>query len=253
MASASVPPPQQPAPSVSSFGRVFGALFNPKPTFESIVQQPSWILPMLAVVLISIVIVALIGSRVGWRQVIDRQIASSPKAQQRMEQVPAGQREEILDKQAKFAGIIAYVGVVLGTVIAEVVAAAVLMGVFNLMAGSKTGFSTALGIVAHSWMPYFVAGILGIVILYIKDPSTVDIEHLVASNPGAFLPDTAPKWLVSLATSFDIFTIWALILQAIGFSATNPKKISVGRAFGIIFAVFLIFVLIKAGLAAAFS
>jgi hypothetical protein len=127
------------------------------------------------------------------------------------------------------------------------------MGIFNAMAGTKTGFSTALGIVAHSWMPFAVAGILGIIVMYIKDPSTVDLEHLVASNPGAFLADTSPKWLMSLATSFDIFTLWVLVLQAMGFSATNPKKISVGRAFGIIFGVWLIFVLIKTGLAAAFS
>lgn len=243
----------QPASSVSSFGRVFGALFNPKPTFESIAQKPSWVLPMLATILIGVVIIALIGSRVGWRQVIDRQIASSPKAQQRMEQVPPAQREQVLNQQAKIAGVFAYVAVVVGTALFELIAAAVLLAAFNLILGAKVRFSQSFGIVTHSWMPYFVAGLLGIVILFIKDPTTIDTQNLVASNPGALLADGSAKWLVSLLTSLDLFTFWVLALQAIGFSATNPKKLSFGKALGIIVAIWLVFVVVKMGLAAAFA
>jgi hypothetical protein len=252
MASPTVPAQQAPQP-VGSVGRLFGVFFEPKATFESIVQKPTWVLPMLAVIVISIVIVALIGSRVGWRQVIDRQIASSPRAQQRMEQVPAEQREAILERQAKFAPIVGYAGVIVGTIVAEIVVAAVLLALFNIISGSRTGFSTSLGIVAHSWMPYVIAGLLGVLILFIKDPSTIDTQNLVASNPGALLPDTAPKWLVSLFTSLDLFTFWVLILQAIGYRSTNPKKISFGKALGGILIVWLLFVLVKVGLTAAFA
>lgn len=246
--------PTQPAPGpVNSFGRLFGVFFEPKATFESIVQRPTWVLPMLALVLISIVIVALIGSRVGWRQVMERQIANSPRAQQRMEQIPPDQREQIMARQAKFAGVVAYVAVVAGTALAEVVVAALLLAVFNIVSGSKIGFSASLGIVAHSWMPYVITGLLGILILFIKDPSTIDTQNLVASNPGALLPDGSAKWLVSLLTSLDLFTFWVLALQGIGYSATNPKKISFGKAFSYILVVWLFFVLVKVGLAAAFA
>lgn len=254
MASPTMPAPAQQAPApVSSFGRLFGVFFEPKATFESIVQRPTWVLPMLSVIVISVVIVFLIGSRVGWRQVIEHQIASSPRAQQRMGQVPAGQRDAILDKQAKLAPIIGYVGVVVGTAIAELVVAALLLVAFNVISGSKTQFSTSLGIVAHSWMPYVITGLLGVLILFIKDPSTIDTQNLVASNPGALLADGSAKWLVSLLTSLDLFTLWVLILQAIGFRATNPKKVSLAQAFGIIVVLWLFFVLVKVGLAAAFA
>lgn len=245
--------PTQQAQPVSSFGRLFGVFFEPKTTFESIVQKPTWVLPMLALTAISVVIVALIGSRVGWRQVIERQIAQSPKAQQRMEQVPADQREQILARQAKFAGVIGYVGVVVGTALAEVIAAAILLAVFNIVSGLKIGFSQSLGIVAHSWMPYVITGLLAILILFIKDPSTIDTQNLVASNPGALLPDGSARWLVSLLTSLDLFTFWVLALLGIGYSATNPKKISFGKALSYIVVVWLFFVLVKVGLAAAFA
>lgn len=252
MATPTVPAQQAPA-SVSSAGRIFGVFFEPKTTFESIAQKPTWILPMLVVIVLSLVSVAVIGSRVGWRQVMEHQIASSPRAQQRMEQVPPDQRETMMASQAKFAGVIGYVGAVVGTIIIEVIVAAILLAVFNIMTGTKIGFSTSLGIVAHSWMPYVIAGLLGIVVLFIKDPTTVDIQNLVASNPGALLSDTAPRWLVALLTSLDIFTFWVLILQAIGFRATNPKKITFAKALGSILVIWLLFVLVKVGLAAAFS
>jgi hypothetical protein len=121
------------------------------------------------------------------------------------------------------------------------------------MAGSKVRFSTSLGIVAHSWMPYAIASLLGMVILFIKDPSTIDIQNIVASNPGALLAEGSPKWLVSLLTSLDLFTFWVLILQAIGFRATNPKKISFGMALGCVVGLWVVYVLAKVGLAAAFS
>jgi hypothetical protein len=56
-----------------------------------------------------------------------------------------------------------------------------------------------------------------------------------------------------LLGSLDLFSFWMMILMAIGYSATNPKKISVGKAFGSIIAVWFIYVLVKVGIAAAFS
>lgn len=254
MASPTMPAPAEQAPApVSSFGRIFGVFFEPKTTFESIVRRPTWVLPMLAVIVIGVVVVFLIGSRVGWRQVIDRQIASSPRAQQRMEQVPAEKREPILEKQAKLAPIVGYVGVVVGTAVAELIVAALLLVAFNVISGSKAQFSASLGIVAHSWMPYVIHGLLGVLILFIKDPTTIDVQNLVASNPGALLADGSAKWLVSLLTSLDIFTLWVIILQAVGFRATNPKKVSFAQAFGIILVLWLFFVLVKVGFAAAFA
>ncbi len=252
MASATVPSQQAPA-SVSSFGRIFGVLFNPKPTFESIVQRPTWVLPILILLAVSLVLVAIIGQRVGWQTVIEKQIASSPSAQRRMEQVPADQRQKVMEQQVKFASVLGYVSVFVFTILGEVVVAALFLAVFNLTSGTKIGFSTSLGIVSHSWLPFVLAGLLGLLILFIKDPSTVDVQNLIASNPGALLPDDSPRWLVSLLTSLDLFTFWVLILQALGYSATNPKKISFGKALGSVLALWIFYVVVKVGLAAAFS
>ena len=252
MASAPTPSPETTAP-VSSVGRIFGVIFSPKPTFESIVQKPTWVLPLVAISLLSILIIFVFSQRVGWRSFMERQNQSNSRVQKQMESMTAEQREQMLETQTKFASVIGYVGAVLGTFIAAVVVAAVLMLAFNVVGGAKVGFVTSLSIVSYSWVPGIVGGLLGLLILFLKDPSTIDIQHLVAANAGAFLSEDSPKWLETLLSSFDLFIFWTMILMGIGFSATNPKKISFGKGLGTVVGVWLIYLLVKVGFAAAFS
>jgi hypothetical protein len=44
-----------------------------------------------------------------------------------------------------------------------------------------------------------------------------------------------------------------MILMAFGFSAADPKKISFGKALGTVVGAWLIYVIVKVGLVAAFS
>lgn len=252
MASAETPSPATTS-SDSSFGRIFGVLFSPKPTFEAIVRRPTWILPLILLVVVSVGVVFTFGQRVGWRSFMIRQDQQNSRTQKQMESMTEEQRENLINTQTKVAPIFAYVGVILGAFIAAVVVAAVLMLAFNLISGTKIGFAPSLAIVTHSWVPGIIGGLLGILILFLKDPSTVDLEHLVASNGGAFLADDSPKWMVTLLTAFDLFVFWNIILMAIGFSAADPKKISFGKALGTVVGVWLIYVLVKVGLVAAFS
>jgi hypothetical protein len=143
-------------------------------------------------------------------------------------------------------------GVVIPPIAATIVAA-VLMLVFNLSGATKVDFPTSLAIVSYAWVPWLIHGILSILILFLKDPSTVDLQNIVASNPGAFLSDDAAKWLTALLGSFDIFAIWTLILLAVGYGVTNPKKLSFGKALVLAIIPWLFFIAIKVGLTAALS
>lgn len=236
-----------------AMGRIIGAIFSPKKTFDSIAQKASWVAPIILITLISLVVTAFFSQRVGWRNFMERKIEESPSAQRRMEQVPADKREEVMEQQTKVAGIIGYVAATVAPIISAVLVAAILLGLFNLVLGSKMRFVTSLGIVAHAWVPFVLHGLLGLLIIFLKDPATVDIENLVASNPGAFLSSDSAKWLVTFLTTLDIFTFWSMALMAFGYSATNPKKVSVGKAFGTIFGAWLLYVLVKVGLTVVFS
>jgi hypothetical protein len=127
------------------------------------------------------------------------------------------------------------------------------MGVFNLIAGARVSFAQALGVVSYSWVPGIIGGVIGLILLFVKAPETIDLEHLVASDVGAFLSGDSPKWLMSLCTSLNLFTFWEIALMGIGFSAASPKKVSIGKGIAIVGACWALYVLAKVGWVGAFS
>jgi hypothetical protein len=248
-------PDPTPAPTGSdnSFSRIFGVIFSPQATFASIVRRPTWVVPLLLVVVVSLAIVALFSQRVGWRAYMLRQDQQNSSVQKKMEQMTPEERDRMVDQQTKFAGPFAYIAVGVITPIAALIVAGVFLLVFKLSSSSNVPFVTSLGIVTYSWVPGLIGGLLGILILFIKDPSTVDLDHLVAANAGALASDDAAGWLVTLLTSFDIFVFWTMILMAFGYSATNPKKLSFGKALVTIVIVWAVWTAVKVAFKAAFA
>jgi hypothetical protein len=245
---ASTPATSVPAPS-NSIARMFGVIFSPKETFQSIVQRPTWLAPLLTIAVLLIATVAIYGHRVGWLSMMEKQDAKVS----RIQQMPAAQRQQVLAAQVKYAPTFAYVEVVLIPFVGALVVASVLMAAFNIIVGTQIKFSTSFGVVSYAYVPGIILSLLGIIVLFLKDPATIDLQNLVASNAGAILPSDAPAWRTSLFAAIDIFSFWEMLLMAIGFSVTAPKKISFGKALGMIFALWLVWVALRVGLAAAFS
>ncbi|MBZ5501261.1 MAG: YIP1 family protein [Acidobacteriia bacterium] len=252
MASTANPPAEAPE-SGNSISRIFGAIFSPRPTFASIARRPTWLVPLLLLTVVSTGAVATLGHTMGWRALLEQQIQKNPSAQRRIEQLTPEQRQQMVEQQMKIIPITVYVGGIVGSAITLVTLAAVFLGVFNLVSGVPMGFKTSLSIVAYAYTPRLIYGLLAIPILFLKDPSTVDPQNMVASNPAVFLADGAAGWLATLLGSLDLFSIWVVLLLSVGYSAVNPKKLSFGKAFGVIFGVWLVYVLVRVGIAAAFS
>lgn len=244
--------PQAPQ-SIGAIGRIIGAIANPRPTFEDIARKPTWLVPILALIIIQCGITAIFSQRVGWRAFMEKQIAQSASAQARLEQLPPEQRQQIIDRQAKFAPIFGYVGVIIGVPLVSVILSAIFMGIFNATSSAGLDFKTSFGVITHSLMPGLIAALLGILLLYIKPPDQIDIQNLVASNVGAVLSSDSPKWLVSLGTSIDVFSFWIIGLMAFGYSVVRPKKISLSTGLTWIIALWAVYVLCKVGLAAMLS
>jgi hypothetical protein len=69
-------------------------------------------------------------------------------------------------------------------------------------------------------------------------------------NVGAYLNPDSPAALRALGTSIDLFSLWILVLLAIGVSAAG-RKVSFGKAFTGIFALWALLVCLKVAAAAA--
>lgn len=252
MATTTAAVPQTPQP-IGAFSRVIGALFNPRPTFEDIGRKPSWLVPMLILIVLNIGITTVFSQRVGWRAFMEQQIEKSPSAQQRMSQLPPDQRERTLETQAKVANVFGYVGGVIGVPVVLMIIGAIFMGIFNATSSAQLDLNTSMSVAAHAYMPFAIAALIGLLLLCVKPPDTIDLQNLVASNPGALLGSSSPQWLKSLCSSLDIFTFWVLGLMAFGYSVVRPKKIKMGSALTWIVGIWVVFVLAKVGIAALTS
>lgn len=249
MAATTAAVPEAPR-SMGAFARVIGALFSPRATFQDIARKPSWLLPLLILIILSMGITTIFSHRVGWRAFMEKQNLQSRSTQQRMQGMTPEQREHMVEMQVKIAPIAGYIGAIVGFPVISLVIAAIFTGIFNATSSASLDFKTSFGVVTHSYMPFAIPSILGILVLYLKPPDTVDLQNLVASNVGALLSKSAPMWQQSTGTSLDIFTFWVLGLMAFGYSVVRPKKLKIGTSLAWVVGVWVVYVLIKAGLLA---
>lgn len=88
----------------------------------------------------------------------------------------------------------------------------------------------AFAVACYAFLPSVISSVLAIAVMFLKDPADFDLQNPLATNVGAFLnPNTNPKWLVSLAGSFDLVVFWILLLLATGYAAA-ARKLSWSRA-----------------------
>lgn len=248
MATSVTPVPEPQAP-INHFGRMFGVLFSPRQTFEDIAHRPSWVAPILLLSILGLGVGTVMNQRVDWESFVRQQAEKSS----RFAQLSEDQKQRTIGMQAKIAPMIAYGSGLLGSAFVALVLAGVYLGVFNLFAGADLRFGQSLGIVSHALMPWAIASVLAILTMLFKSSGDVDPEHILASNVAALLPSEAPRWQVSLGSSLDLFWIWALILMGIGYASANPKKISTGKAIGLVVGSWAVWLLVKVGCVAAFS
>jgi hypothetical protein len=235
--------------SITAFGRIIGVFFSPGKTFADIVRKPSWLLPIVLTTLLSVVVSVAINQRINWREFMSQQIEKSPRAAN----LSAEQKQQQIEAGAKFTPPFTYAVGFLGPILGLLIISLVLWGGYSLLGGASTNFTTSMAITAHAFLTSLISSPLLILTLYLKDPGTVDLENPLASNIAAFLPDESAKWLVALCKSIDVFSIWTMILLAIGFAATSPKKLKGSKPYMIVFGLWAAFVICRVGWAFIFS
>ena len=243
-ASDAEPEPQK----LSEISRLSGVFFEPTKAFTDIAERPRWLAPLLLVILASLAYTFAIGQRLGWERVIDQQLQS------RMAQMSDQQRaavEQTKGLQVKIASVFAYVGALLGPPVYCLVAAGVLLLIVNGIMSAGIKFKQAFAVMCYSGLPGILLIVLMIVAMYMKpNPDDFNLQNPLPFNLGWFMsPDTPAKFLHSIASSIDIFSIWAIALIATGLKAAGGRKLTFGGAATAVLTPWAIVVLLKAVIA----
>lgn len=242
MATTPVPAPEAQA-TMSPVSRIVGVLFSPKPAFEDIARRPGWVAPMVVLLLISIGLSITLARRVDWVEVSKEQIAKSKFASRQIDQLSEDQKARAYEQAAARSRIFRYVRGFIGWPLLLLLSSAVYLGAFKLIGGARTNFATAFAIATFAHLPVGLKELVAIPVTFLKDPAAIDPENFLASNPAAILGNDLPGWQMVPLAFLDVFGIWALVLMAVGFSATDPKKLPFGKSIGIVFSVWFAFML----------
>jgi hypothetical protein len=196
----------------SAFGRLVGALVSPVATFRSIAERPTWWPAMLVVCLIGLVPGIMANPKIDWEDVVRQQIEASGQ------DLTGAQLDQAVAMWEKIGPLFTYFGPLM-LAVAILVFSLVFWGAFTL-AGGQPGFKRSLAVVSHAMMPLAVSALLAIPVVASVD--TIGGEQLrtgslVQSSAAALASDDAGPILVALLSKLDVFTLWTVVLIAIGF------------------------------------
>jgi hypothetical protein len=245
-----VQPAGEATQGLTQMERVVDTFTAPSKTFTDIkLGHKSWWLPFVIMVVVGYAFFWAVDSKIGMRQAVENQIHMSPKAEERMQQVPPEARETQMKWSVYFTeGVfIASPLFVLGM---GAIIALVMWGTINFGFGGKAKFGSIFVVWMYAMLPSLIKTLLGIVVIFAGTaPESFNLKNFAPTNLGAFLnPADTNQALYSFATSIDIITIWTLVLVGMGTATVAGVKRSSGYIAS--FGWWIIIVLIGVGIAA---
>lgn len=253
MSTSAVEMPGAPA-GLSQGERIVKTFLAPQETFADIRRSASWWAPFLVMSLFTLIFAYAVDKKVTFQKVSDSQMKMASSAQlERMEQVPPEQRAKIMEQQVTVTKIITYAFPVF-TIIWLLIVALVLWGTFSFGAGAtEINFGRSMAIVTYASLIGIIKTLLTIILLFAgMDVDEFNIQNPIGTNPGFFMNfQETPRFLYAFASGLDVFLFAVLAMTAYGFHITG--RIKKGTAFGIVFGWYFAFLLVSAGLGAAFA
>ena len=160
--------------------------------------------------------------------------------------------QQVTAQEELFAGpfgqVIQYSQVVFYPLVLLVLAL-IFWGSASVMGGRIT-FGRTFSILGYAWLPRVVEGLILIFVLQGREGVRPDrLPSLMVTNPASFLdPSAAGTPLYALLASFNPFTLWTMILVALGLAGMG--KMSRGSAYVMVGGLYAVWILIQLGWAA---
>jgi hypothetical protein len=233
---------------MSEGSRLLGVFFEPGRTFADIAERPRWLVPLLIGILSSVLLIYLFSRHVGWVSTLERAMDNNRFVQQ----LPPEQRQKAFDQQLPLMPVFSYLAAILGFPIILLVAAGLATGIIRGLLGTPIRFVQAFTAMAYAFLPRVIYAGLSISVMFLKNPDEFDLQNAFASNPGAFMdPQKSSRFLYTVASQLDVFSIWVMLLMAVGLRAAGGKRLSFGGALFAVALPWAVWVLVRGGLAAA--
>jgi hypothetical protein len=243
------------ASHMSFFQRLTGIYFEPSKIFEDISRRRSWLGIFLTVCIVALVASYALQARMDPADLARKSFAmTKPFLQKFLGAEQMAQAEEQAVKQAaQPRGFLTKYSPILMTPLMMYITYFILAAIF-LLAFLVTGASLNIrksftAVVWGTGPPGLLVTLLSLLFIYVKNPADLEIAPVynVVSNLGMLADSVKHPVLNSLLSSIDLFSIWTVVLLAIGFAAMSEKKLTPGKAAVPIVALWVLWILLKMG------
>ena len=212
------------APGLSQIERVIDTYVAPSKTFQDIRRNTSWWLPFLLGVVIAYIFVFAIQHEIGWQKVAEITAQNNASLQQRISSMTPAQVQQMYSGIAAFTKGALYASPVFVMVFA-LIGAGILMVSFNFGLGAKASYQQYLAVWFYASLPFLIKFILAAIAIFAgASAEQFDMQNPVGTNIGWYLSSDLPLWVRTLFSSFDVFTIWVVVLLVIGCATVARVK-----------------------------
>ncbi len=215
---------------------LYQVLYAPARVFSAMAQKPRWLAALLAVVLVTTAVTAVIMKPIVMPEQIER-IARNPD-------IPEDSKQQILERMD---GPLVYWSGLIGALVSQpvvlLIVALAYWGLFSFL-GGQAGFGHMFSAAVHGALVSIPAWLVKVPLMFAMDTAKVHTSLALALSPEA-----EGTFIYRLLARVDIFTIWSLGIMATGFSIYSGVKKQ--TAFWATFGLWAAWILISSALGGA--
>ena len=241
-----VKPADADTPAQSFPERLMGIFISPVETLADVARKPDFVAPLILGVLGAIAVTETMLWKIGMERIIRTSIEQSGRASS----MSPEQMDQAVHQGARIGGILAHLGGIVVPPIALLILAGLGLLIVNLILGGQTKFKTVFSLICYANLVSLLGSLMAVAVILFGDPDRFNAQNPVPTNVGFFLNSReVSKPLYAMASSADIFTIWLLILIAVGLAEGTGRKVKPLTIFLVYAGFWVIWILVKVGLA----
>jgi hypothetical protein len=224
---------------IGILGRIIGVFTSPKKTFESISRKPSWVLPLIILVILSGVM-TFIMQPVIITESLNKQAEKMEERGMDQDQIDA-----IAERTEGMMKITMIPSAIIVTAASLAIGALIWLFVGNVILGGSGKFTQLFSVnIYRSFIP-----LLGLLIKLplILSKETLNVHFSLATFMSDELRDT---FLYKILASVEVFNIWAIAVLCIGIAVVY--KFKTNKVWPIVVIVYAIYFLGSAALSGLF-
>jgi hypothetical protein len=211
-----------------------------------VARKPDWIAPLMAAVLGTVAVTETMLWRIGMERIVRMSIEQSGRASS----MSPEQMDQAVRQGATVGGIFAHVGAIVGAPIFLLILAGLGFLIVNVILGARVKFKSVFSLICYANLVSLLGSLMAVAVILFGDPDHFSPQNPVPANLAFYLnPLDVSKPLYALASSADIFTVWSLILAAIGLSEGSERKVKPLPIFLLYAGMWVLWILGKMGLA----